>query len=363
MPAMPAAMTIPGETVPAWSPRFEVSQGVTEIKPWDRAKTKGPLDLTHFADAYDAPEITFTPLGRTTVAGNTFCVRGEDLGVLRESMTLVGRAMWAEVIAPGDKLVTIDNEEPALVCGNLAVINYYHWTLQCMANLLVYRRLAGSDDFTAIMPNLKGFQSRLLSLSGFSGRTVEIETDEVLAANHGIYGNLCGGAFSFAPHPAVMAEFDALAAEAESERHFGRRIYASRLDARNMRGVVNEEEVCDLMRRHGFDIVTPGELDIEEQITAFRDAEVIVGPHGAGLTNLVYCRTGSRTRVVELLQESYIPGSYIRICQAKRLNYTGLVSPDAPPRDEQGNPLPQRNFNNVNSTVDLELLEKVLLEL
>lgn len=357
------AMTIPGETVPAWSPRFELSSEVADVKPWDFIKARAPRDLSHFGDAYDAPAITFTPLGRTTVAGNTFCVRGEDLGVLRESMTLVGRAMWAEVIPPGETFLELDNHEPALVCGNLAVINYYHWTLQCLANLLVYRRLVGSDDFMAVVPSLNRFQSQLMSLSGFSGRTVEIETEEVLATNHGIYGNLCGGAFSFAPHPATIAEFDALSAEAEPSRSFGKRIYASRLDARAMRGIVNEDEVCDVMRRHGFEIIAPGELDIEDQIAAFRDADVIVGPHGAGLTNLVYCRSGSPTRVVELLQESYIPGSYIRICQAKRLNYTGIVSADAPPHDEDGNPLPQRNFNNVNSKVDIGLLEKVLSEL
>lgn len=354
------ALTIPSETVPSWSPRFEVSPAVTEIKPWDRAKPKAAGDLTHFADAYEAPAISFTPLGHTTVAGNTFCVRGEELGVLRESLTLVGGAMWAQVIEPGDKLVGIDNHEPALVCGNLAVVNYYHWTLQCLANLLVYRRLVGHDDFTAIVPSLNRFRSQLMSLSGFSGRTVEIEADEVLTANHGIYGNLCGGAFSFAPHPATMAEFDALAAGAEPGQRFGKRIYASRLDARQMRSVVNEDEVCDIMRRHGFEIITPGDLDIEDQIAAFRDADVIVGPHGAGLTNLVYCRTGSNTRVVELLQESYIPGSYIRICQAKRLNYTGIVSADAVAPDDSGNPAAQRNFNNVNSMVDLALLEKVL---
>ncbi len=353
-------LTIPSETVPGWSPRFEISPAVTEIKTWDRARAKGPLDMTHFAEAYEAPAITFTPLGRTTVPGNSFCVRGEELGVLRESLTLVGGAMWAEVVVPGDKLVSIDNEEPALVCGNLAVINYYHWTLQCLANLLVYRRLTGSDDFTAIVPTLTGFRAQLVALSDFCGRTVEIEADEVLTANHGIYGNLCGGAFSFAPHPATMAEFDALAAEVEAERSFGKRIYASRLDARNMRGVVNEEAVCDLMLRHGFEIITPGELSVEEQIAAFRDADVIVSPHGAGLANLVYCRTGSRTRVVELLQSSYIPGSYIRICQAKGLDYTGIVSSDAVPLDENGNPLPQRNFNNINNAVDLDLLDKVL---
>lgn len=357
------AMTLESAHVPSWSPRFEISAGVTEIRSWDHAKAGGPLDLTHFAEAYDAPAITFTPLGRTTVAGNSFCVRGEELGVLRESLTLIGGAMWAKVVPPGDRHVAVDNDEPALICGNLAEKNYYHWTLQCLANLLVYRRLTGSDAFAAILPNLNRFQSRLVALADFFGRTFEIELEEVITANNGLYGNLCGGAFAFRPHPAVIAEFDALAADVEAERTFGRRIYVSRRDATGMRGIVNEDAVCDLMLRHGFEVITPGELTVDEQIVAFRDAEVIAGPHGAGLTNLVYCRSGSKTRVIELLQSSYVPGFYIRICQAKGLDYTGLISPDVIPADESGKALSQRNFNNVTSAIDLARLERVLGDL
>jgi hypothetical protein len=358
------AMTIASARVPSWSPRFAVSDAVRAIRPWDRGMPRGSQDLTHFAKGYDTPDITFTPLGRTTVAGNSFCVRGEELGVLRESLTLIGGASWAKVVPPGEKLVEIEHDAPALVCGNLASKNYYHWTLQCFANLLVYKRIAGEEEFSAILPSLNRFQSRLMALSDFFGRTFELELDEVAAAHRGIYGNLCGGAFAFAPHPAVMAQFDALAEEVAAERSFGRRLYVSRRDASGMRGIVNEDDVCDLMLRHGFEIITPGELSVDEQIVAFREAEVIAGPHGAGLTNLVYCRTGSRTRVIELLQESYVPGFYIRICQAKGLDYTGLISPDVSPAGAAaGQTAKARNFNNVSSAVDLVRLARLLSEL
>lgn len=356
-------LTIAGMTVPSWSPHFHISDAVTNINVWDRAAADGPLDISHFSGGYQAPEIVFTALGDIVVAGNSFCVRSEKLGVVRESMTLIEGSIWAQIIPPGDKWVQVDNDEPALVVGNLAVSNYYHWTLQCFASFLVYRRLLGSDDFAAIMPSLNRFQRRLVSIADFFGRRFEIDTGEVISTRNGVYGNLCGGNFAFAPHPAALAEFEALAATVKTERSYGPRIYVSRRDASKMRGIVNEDAVCALMERFGFEIVTPGEMTVEEQMVAFRDAEIIVGPHGAGLTNLVYCRSGRATRVVELAQMSYVPGFYVRICQAKGLDYAAMISPDVVARDEEGRPVQQRNFNNVSSEIDLGLLESVIKKL
>ena len=355
------AFTIPGVTVPAWTPQFHISERARDIYVWDRSGSKEPLQVAHFAGAYDAPDIVFTELGDTIVAGNSFCVRSETLGVIRESLTLINGASWARLIPPGEKLVQVDNDEPVLVVGNLASRNYYHWTLQCFASFLVFRRLKGDDDFAAIMPGLNSFQAQLVSTADFYGRLFEIEKDEVISAHKGVYANLCGGAFAFAPHPAVMHEFDALAARAECERTFSRRIYVSRKDADMKRGITNEAAVCDLMERHGFEIITPGELTIEEQMVAFRDAEIVAGPHGAGLTNLVYCSRGAR--VLELVQMSYFPGFYVRICQAKGLDYIGIINPDVIARDEADQPVHQRNFNNVSSEIDIALLESVLSEL
>jgi hypothetical protein len=356
-------LTIASTTVPSWSPRFHISDQARDIFVWDNASPGETLTVDHFSGSYEAPEIVFTELGNTTVAGNSFCVKSATLGVLRESITLINRAGWAEAIPPGDKLVQVDNSEPALVVGNLAQNNYYHWTLQCFASFLVYRRLIGSDDFAAIMPELNSFQSRLLSIADFFGRCFEITTDEVILASHGVYGNLCGGAFAFAPHPAVLAEFETFAAGVKARRRFNPRIYISRRDAGQKRGIVNEDAVCELMERHGFEIITPGDMSVEEQIAAFRNAEIIVGPHGAGLANLVYCRSGGGTRVIELAQMSYVAGFFVRICQAKQLDYTGLVNPNVATPKEANQPADRHNINDISSMIDIKLLESVIEKL
>ena len=63
------------------------------------------------------------------------------------------------------------------------------------------------------------------------------------------------------------------------------RIYIVRKGSRR---VVNESELLDRLRRHGFRPVALEELSFEEQIRLFHDAEAVVGTHGAGLTNLLF---------------------------------------------------------------------------
>jgi capsular polysaccharide biosynthesis protein len=63
------------------------------------------------------------------------------------------------------------------------------------------------------------------------------------------------------------------------------RIYIVRKGSRRL---VNQDELLDRLRRHGFRPVALEELSFEEQIRLFHDAEAIVATHGAGLTNLLF---------------------------------------------------------------------------
>jgi len=55
------------------------------------------------------------------------------------------------------------------------------------------------------------------------------------------------------------------------------------------RRLVNETEVIDLTRQHGFETVRPEEHSLREQVALFQSAECIIGVKGAALTNLMFC--------------------------------------------------------------------------
>ena len=75
------------------------------------------------------------------------------------------------------------------------------------------------------------------------------------------------------------------------------RIFISR-GSRGVRSIVNEREVLRVLRPLGFVRLRLEGMPLAKQIAVFSRAECVVGPHGAGLTNLTFCRPG--TKVVEI---------------------------------------------------------------
>ena len=52
---------------------------------------------------------------------------------------------------------------------------------------------------------------------------------------------------------------------------------------------MNEDECASVLTRHGFRFVHPETLSFDEETKLFASAEIVVGLHGAGLANLLFC--------------------------------------------------------------------------
>ena len=72
-----------------------------------------------------------------------------------------------------------------------------------------------------------------------------------------------------------------------------RRVYISRACAKR-RKIVNENEVSDVLRDHGFETVIAEGLTFEQQVRLFSSARHLVSIHGAGLSNMLFMPEGSR---------------------------------------------------------------------
>lgn len=77
-----------------------------------------------------------------------------------------------------------------------------------------------------------------------------------------------------------------------------RRLYITRRRAPH-RYVANEPELLEAIEPLGFEVVESETLSIADQVRLFFEAEIVIGAHGAGLTNLVFARPG--TIVLEIL--------------------------------------------------------------
>jgi len=82
----------------------------------------------------------------------------------------------------------------------------------------------------------------------------------------------------------------------------GERVYVARGDA-TVRRVANRDELQGVLDRYDIDTYLPGELSVREQVALFSRADLVVGPHGAGLTNVVF---GEDLAVIELFGDKQI---------------------------------------------------------
>jgi hypothetical protein len=76
-----------------------------------------------------------------------------------------------------------------------------------------------------------------------------------------------------------------------------RRLFISRSGVASRR-LLNEAELAPILVEHGYSVIDCGQMSMAAQVELFADAAVVIGPHGAGLTNLLFSKPG--TRVVEI---------------------------------------------------------------
>lgn len=83
--------------------------------------------------------------------------------------------------------------------------------------------------------------------------------------------------------------------------------------------LINNNEIKRFLKSKGFKIITLSNLNFKKQISIFNNAEIIVGPHGAGFANLVFCK--KNTKVIELRPKNHPNRVYERVSGINKLNY------------------------------------------
>jgi len=129
-----------------------------------------------------------------------------------------------------------------------------------------------------------------------------------------------------------------------------KRIYVAR-GAAPRRRVLNEAAVEKLLASHGFTPVNPGSLAFADQVALFADAEMVVGPHGAGLTNCVFMAPGGA--LIELTHDKRVVWTYHEVAGAAGLSYSCIVN-DAELKT------PNEDILFADFSVDLEALEAAI---
>ena len=142
----------------------------------------------------------------------------------------------------------------------------------------------------------------------------------------------------------------------------GERIYISRKPG-FPRTVVNNNEVTRFLVSKGFTVIDPGEFDAADQVSIFKDCKLLVGVHGAGLTNLAFMERGA---VIELLPPLCATTSYFIPANVLGHYYTSIICDDP---ELKGFSLDYQTwehdvvYNRRNIYVNIDTLDKVISQL
>ncbi len=129
----------------------------------------------------------------------------------------------------------------------------------------------------------------------------------------------------------------------------GRRIYIDRRGTR-VRPLLNEDEAVSAMGRLGIEPVRLETLAFAEQMRLMAESDLIVGAHGAGLSNIVFARTG--TRIVEIRPHRLESWRYRSLAAASRLSYDCILSRVVTPLSEQADHASVVSVDHLLSALD-----------
>lgn len=210
--------------------------------------------------------------------------------------------------------------------------NYFNWTLRYMSRIALFQNDQAADLLLVPEPKQR-FVVQGLEALGVAPNSVQFISQPVRCTSLSICSPSALGRYELSPfitqtlreHPRVTSLWD----------RGQRRLYVPRRKVK-MRNVINESEIEDHLVARGFKIFDSAKVSVTEQIAAFRSAEIIVSPHGAGLSNIVYSAPGSK--VLEIIPEGYDQGvtSYRSLSDLFGLQYEQIFASEVRP-DPKGN--------------------------
>ena len=208
-----------------------------------------------------------------------------------------------------------------LLCEKVGVGNFGHWLVE-MAPIAFLLRERLEREWFVRAPMIDGSSSMsvvirdTLDLLGVDPARIRWAADnrpqryERLVMTQGFSQH--GAAYS----PLASLSFEAMAKQVLAEKPS--RIWVSRAGMR--RRMQDEDGICDALAARGWRIVSPETMSLRAQIALFKDAEIVAGTSGAGLTNFAFAPAS--TRIIAFVPAGMPDIFFWKVAQMKGQSYT-----------------------------------------
>jgi capsular polysaccharide biosynthesis protein len=233
------------------------------------------------------------------------------------------------------------------ISGQVAILastgsaNYYHWLFDVLPRLEMLRK-AGflqNPNLSFILERpLNTFQRESLRYYGFTLPRViflqdfpHIECEEmILPSLPGRIGDVPPWVCDFLRNPLVGL----------SPTTNKKNMYFITRRKTTSRNLLNEQLLLDSLASFGVQVVEPQDLTFSEQVDLFANADVVIGTHGAGLANIVFCKRNSR--LLEFMASEYRNKCYWALAGNIPIRYAYVIG------EESGKKIKQKESFSFN---------------
>lgn len=199
--------------------------------------------------------------------------------------------------------------------------NYYHWLVYHLPKLLLLREYF--PEYSIILPrkgNLQSFILESLMILGYSSNQLLKPSTELVFVDDLAFVDIDR-------HDSRLLRNLAILFTKDNKQNSRKYIYICRTKAL-WRHVVNENEIFEFLKTVGFEIIAAEDLSFSEQIGLMQNTILLVSPHGAGLTNMLFLH--EKSIVVELVNPEFPNSDYYSLAVSLGHTYYFFNAEDIP---------------------------------
>jgi len=248
--------------------------------------------------------------------------------------------------------------------GNIAVtstrwsgVNYYHWMFEELPRFYILKK--SGIRINKFISNFRGYEFQKCSLEA-----INIKQDDIISSSDSYGFQTETLVVPYSPYydsgyvSTWVCDFlrKTFLNKFTLKENKYKRIYITRGSAR-YRKIHNEEALIEILKKYDFKILDMGNFNIYEQANIFNSAEVIIGIHGAALSNVVFCKP--QTKLVEIFNPLYMPTMYWGIASQVGVEYYCSIGKSL---DTHFNETEIEILLSKDIEVDLEQIQKFLTE-
>jgi len=319
-------------------------------KPWDFSKQSFPLAAE--------PEWLYKIPGAYVIeleGGSVY----SDNGIVLYQGKIYQDSLWtwsALYKAPND-LFPIPAAVP--IKGKVATIalegksNYYHWMTEILPRLALLEQANIDYDFLYVPKLQYQFQKDTLKLLGIDcQKIIEGVSNTHIQPTTVIFPSQVARSCIT---PLWVVEFlQKRFLQDYQVKNGKKRIFISRGNAA-IRRILNEDAIFEIIKPFGFEKVLMEKMSVIEQAQLAHESEIIIGTHGAGMTNIIFARQS--TTIIELFQE-HLDETFFDLSTIMNLKYHCIKTETIPALSEQSVDIRFRN-----TYINIDLIKKGLIEL